>query len=395
MYDLDMKEIPFPEGLVPLDIFISSISKNRTSGSIEGSHRKINYGSTSGDRDVELTMLLRSYDTQDYRLLRDEVYEMFNRHDTFYIVEEYQRGKRLLVSVDDKYIPERFPGDQKHAAATINCSTAELPFMESIGTSADIDNPELIPIVPGLWVQGYWALDTGKGTSNSQTNIRTNIDIKIPLSPGKDYRLTSFGDYEARLNMYSDEEYLGYVHSGKNDSKDFKVLEGATYGRISVRQYKGNEEMTPSMIGSDINISLKRSGVGILFEDNLWGFGMGLIYDDDSLEYTHIGTSFRIFNPGIDIHPFEQFLKIEISDVRGSDIFLQLQNRTTGDFLRITEPVGPDQVIKIDGAVITSNNLNYLRKTNRKFISLKHGWNNFRLTGAVSAKVGFDFRFYY
>ena len=39
MYDLNMKEIPFPDGVMPLDIFVGSIAKERATETIEG--RKI------------------------------------------------------------------------------------------------------------------------------------------------------------------------------------------------------------------------------------------------------------------------------------------------------------------------------------------------------------------
>lgn len=135
-----MKEIQYPEGFIPLDIFVSSISKNRRSTDVTDSNKRINYGSTYGDRDVELTFLLKSPNTLDYRLLRDKTYELFGQSDAFYVVEEYQRGKRLKVSVDETYIPERLQGDQKHATGSVTCKVVDLPFFESIGTSMDIHN---------------------------------------------------------------------------------------------------------------------------------------------------------------------------------------------------------------------------------------------------------------
>src|SRR5699024_3258424 len=143
MYDLNMNEIEFPEGFFPLDIFISSIDKDRITDKVEGGNRKLNYGSTYNERDIQLSILLKAHDTQDYRLLRDATYALFNKYDSFYLVEKYQSGKRYLVSVDEKYIPDRMT--RRHATATINCSLNDLPFAESIGTSADIDGANLIP----------------------------------------------------------------------------------------------------------------------------------------------------------------------------------------------------------------------------------------------------------
>ena len=154
-------------------------------------------------------------------------------------------------------------------------------------------------------------------------------------------------------------------------------------------------ETTELPFAESIGTSADIDRGGINSDDELWGFGMGLIADDDSLIYTHTGTEFRIFNPGVEVHPFEHDLVIEISNVNGSTKYIQLENITTGDAFRVNGAVSNNQLIKLDGPNITSNNLQYLRKTNRKYITLAPGWNNFRITGATSAKVSFDTRFYY
>ena len=135
---------------------------------------------------------------------------------------------------------------------------------------------------------------------------------------------------------------------------------------------------------------------GVDANDELWGFGMGLISDDTSLQYTHEGSKFSIYNAGnIPVHPFEQELKIVISDVVGSSSEFTLKNETTGDVFTVNERVDTFREITIDGANITRDGLQYLRKTNKQFITLKPGWNDFIIREADSAKVEFDFRFYY
>lgn len=138
LYDENMNKINLPTGVTPLDIFISSISKERVTGSVEGCHRRVDYGFTYNERDVELRMLMQSADTKDYRLLRDAVYALFHTGDKFYVSESYQPGKRLLISVDDKYIPERIPNNRIYAEAIITCTKQGIPFSESIGTTQDI-----------------------------------------------------------------------------------------------------------------------------------------------------------------------------------------------------------------------------------------------------------------
>src|SRR5699024_413517 len=80
--------------------------------------------------------------------------------------------------------------------------TTELPFAESIGTSSDIDSPELIPLIPELWQQGFWNNTLSPLKSTSDTEIR--YDKELFLSPNTEYTLVSNGDYEARLRMYDE-----------------------------------------------------------------------------------------------------------------------------------------------------------------------------------------------
>ncbi|WP_373894469.1 phage tail domain-containing protein [Virgibacillus sp. CBA3643] len=135
---------------------------------------------------------------------------------------------------------------------------------------------------------------------------------------------------------------------------------------------------------------------GISANDELWGFGMGLIADDDSLNYTHTGASFRIYNAGnVAVHPFEQELSITIDNVQGSTDYLELRNTTNGSTFRVNEGVSSSQTILLDGPNVTSNGLQFLRNTNKQYIELVPGWNDFTVSGATSARVSMDFPFYY
>lgn len=274
VYDENMNIKPFPQGVTPLDIFIGSINKSRNPEAIEGRHGYVDKGYVYDTRPIELIFKLESNDTQDYRLLRDEVFAYYSQGDFIYVSEKYQLGKRYKVIAVESFIPERI--NRRVASTGIALEMADLPFAESIGTTQDIE--------------------------------RNGIDA----------------------------------------------------------------------------------------ESKLWGFGMGLIADDDSIIYTHNSNDFKIYNAGNErVHPFQQELKITISNVTGSTSYLELKNDTNGTTFRVNETVSSNQTIVLDGPNITSNSLQYLRKTNRQFIELEPGWNQFKITGATSAKVEFDFRLYF
>lgn len=129
---------------------------------------------------------------------------------------------------------------------------------------------------------------------------------------------------------------------------------------------------------------------GITYESELWGYGMGLLYSDEAQKYTHNTHSFRIYNAGNipQHHPFEQELKITI---QGASKGYELKNKTTGDVFKFNEEV--NGTIVINGPNVTDSGLRAFRKTNRQFITLVPGWNEFEQN--QSATVSFDFRFYY
>jgi hypothetical protein len=114
------------------------------------------------------------------------------------------------------------------------------------------------------------------------------------------------------------------------------------------------------------------------------------------LRYTHTGTNFRIYNGGnISVHPFDHDLVITVGSVVGSTEDLEVENVTNGSMFRVNDPVSDSKVIVLNGPTVTSNGLQFLRNTNRQFIELSPGWNDFVVRGATSATVSFDFRFYY
>src|SRR5699024_2791533 len=52
------------------------------------------------------------------------------------------------------------------------------------------------------------------------------------------------------------------------------------------------------------------------YSDELWSYGMGLSYEDNTKDYSHKKMNFAIFNAGnVGVHPFEQYLKIEFENI--------------------------------------------------------------------------------
>lgn len=205
----------------------------------------------------------------------------------------------------------------------------------------------------------------------------------------------SYGFETPGQEMIIPEDYKNKFISGKR----YKVRLQNTFNLDQMRKRGKGEftfETTDLPFAESIGTTQDIQDNGISSDSELWGIGMGLITDEDSLIYTHTSNSFRIYNAGNEpVHPFQQDLKITISEVVGSTSFLELKNNTNGSTFKVNEAVTGSQTIVLDGPNITSNGLAFLRSTNKGFIELEPGWNDFTISGSTSAKTAFDFRFYY
>lgn len=126
-----------------------------------------------------------------------------------------------------------------------------------------------------------------------------------------------------------------------------------------------------------------------------WNDDIGFANLKQSMYKIYDKTNFQMFNPGIEVHPFEKELKIIITQVRDSSDYFELKNLTNGTTFKVNEAVSDSQNIILDGPNITNNGSQFLRNTNRGFIELEKGWNEFQINGANKATIEFVFPFYY
>lgn len=133
-----MQEIKSPDGFIPLDIFVSSIGKERHTDKVEGMPGEVNYGTSYTSRDVELTMWFNARDTIDYRLLRDELYAFFDSYDYFYVIETNKPTRALKIVIDDSFRDKRIT--TRVGEITINARTVDSPFWVSLYTTKELND---------------------------------------------------------------------------------------------------------------------------------------------------------------------------------------------------------------------------------------------------------------
>src|SRR5699024_9585130 len=187
-------------------------------------------------------------------------------------------------------------------------------------------------------------------------------------------------------HVYGDEsDYVDKFIGGKRylvrTSSTLDVEQSALYG-FGDLSFETTELPFAESVGTTADIEQ----YGISDERGIWGFGMGLISDDESLKYTPTAHSFRIYNAGnVAVCPFERDIKIT---VRGAASGYKLTNMTTGESFEYIG--GESGELALDGAYVTMNGIQALRDTNRRFISLAPGRNEF--TQKQAKEISFDFR---
>ncbi|AXY05490.1 phage tail family protein [Bacillus thuringiensis LM1212] len=152
---------------------IFSPSPDHKTESIEGQHGSIYYGTTLKDRKITSTISIEAFDFVDFDLFRDEIFQMFNPLEKFYIIRDLQPGKRMEVSVDSEFdIDYETLEDGKFTIDFVIHSV----FLESIGTTMDS-----FTFDSNLWQigQGLIAEDTKYTHNTTSFRIYNAGDVTI------------------------------------------------------------------------------------------------------------------------------------------------------------------------------------------------------------------------
>ena len=266
-----MKEIPFPDGVIPLEIFVGSVGKERTVDTVDGRPGVVDYGFNYTDRPVSLFLRIKAADAADFRLLRNEVFATFDVGSAFYVAESDVPSRVLKVVVDESYIPDRLT--EEYADFDINCRTLDSVFWESIYTTLELHD------------SGY-----------SATAEKYGLVDKI---------------------------------------------------------------------------------------------------DSEKVKYRFTSKNFSVYNAGnVTIQPENMLLHINVDAVQSSNNFT-IRNKTTGEEV-ILKRESNGSNFRVQGMVISLGGItNIFRDTNRRFISLVPGDNDFEVLNGTFSEIRFVFKFLY
>lgn len=401
-----------------LSFMASGIKKRTGSEHSDGRSGRINYHSEDEYRTVTLTIQATAEDIHDIAHLRDAVNELFDgelmlREMRIKSVEveyesmgqrtgemqlgspEYVNGKQIKVAmvnspeIDDTTIVSTF---------TVEFETTESPYFETIYTTLElhdsgysaiaekygiVDNiddekvkyrfePEIFreELTKSEWEVGSISSGTGEN-SISDTSIRTKGYFKT--IPGQEYV------FEELLNSPKVLYWWIMEYDNAGNYIGFFATQGNPQTNKGTFTARGSRVRMRPTLRSGQTISVDDVGVNVRPTIT----GKGLL------------TSFSVYNAGnVTIEPESMMLNIIVSAVQSDNNFT-IRNKTTGEEI-ILKRASAGYHFRIQGMVISLGAItNIFRDTNRKFISLEPGDNEFEILNGTFREIRFEFKYLY
>lgn len=134
---------------------------------------------------------------------------------------------------------------------------------------------------------------------------------------------------------------------------------------------------------------------GVRWNDK-WGYGMGLSSDLSEWKYKFTNINPRFYNAGTEeIKLIQQKESVIRLTARGSTANNLLDIDDGSTTFKIFRALKSGDVLEIKGHQVRLNGNNVLQDTNRNFLTIKKGWNDWDIRGLTDFVFEIDFRFLY
>ena len=144
-----------------------------------------------------------------------------------------------------------------------------------------------------------------------------------------------------------------------------------------------------------LHTTLDIDSEGVMWNDK-WGYGMGLSSDSSQWKYKFTNTDPRFYNAGTeDIKLIQQKESVIRLTAKGSTINNLLDIDDGSTTFKLFRGLNSGDVLEIKGHQIKLNGQNVMQDTNRNFLTIKKGWNNWDIRGLTDFVFEIDFRFLY
>lgn len=203
LYDENINKIEYPVGVLPLDILVSSIERERYEENIKGIPGPIDYGFDFKEREITLKFQMEHFhDTFDFRLQRDELYNIFSSHNHLYVSDNLVPTRVIKLQVDGQFTPERY--GYWYSTLEVTGKTTGLPFWRTKYTTQDIETKgfeataEQFGLADGLnidypkytFTENKFTVWNGGNVTLDPRNMPLKIKLKHLVTDGK-FKLTN------------------------------------------------------------------------------------------------------------------------------------------------------------------------------------------------------------
>lgn len=394
-YDKNMNEVYLPKdtdlhyGSYPLELNISSIEYEK-----QGKNR-VPIG-----RQASLSAFIIASREIDMKLKIKQVYEFFRTLGEFYVSDSDTPFELLKVSVDQSY--DIGFGNGALIDYEIPLTVHKPYFKQSLHTTLDIDregvrwndkwgygmglssereqwkysfepNPTAVNLDKTMFEQGSMFLSNGQNADgNTQLGRLKN---HYSVIKGQSYR----------LNLNETGGTINYIRIFHYDNAGNKV------GDEGTTNVNGNGSTTHNFtaLGSSIRLLIYANGS---VQVNV--SGIGTLTKISLSSYSDLIHKFRFYNAGTE--------EIKLIQQKESVITLVALSPTSAieifdgeKTFRIERPFKIGDRLTLKGHQIRVNNANVLHHTNRNFLTIKKGWNEWEIRGITNFEFEIDFRFLY
>ena len=199
-------------GMRVIDFQIDAPSPRYVTETAEGRDGDIDLGGTYGPRNIRAKFKVKAVDTHDSQLLRNDIFQLFFSHKTFYLISKYEPGKRWKVKTAASFTPSRINHVMSEIEVNFVCNDT---YAESIPTTLSLKEWDV-----DLW---QW----GMGIEWEDYNYIHNVN--------------SFVIYNAS-NVVIDPRFMDLVITIKATASEYIELVNQTAGET----YRYNGALTTS-----------------------------------------------------------------------------------------------------------------------------------------------------
>lgn len=207
------------------DFIISSPSYRHITESLEGGHGSVDLGSTYDVRPIKCIFYFKAIDNSDYVLARDEVFDIFNSIQPFYLIDTRNGGKRWLVKC-----ASGFAVDQQRIYGLFEVEFVSFSsFAESVGTTLTPLGIDL-----GVWQIGQGLTFEDPKYVHSTSTFRIYNAGNVPLNPRRMPLLITFKGASTNLKIKNKTTGDEWSYTGNTSVNDTIRLEQVRFTKNSL-----------------------------------------------------------------------------------------------------------------------------------------------------------------